>query len=604
MVPLCRKQSIVGKEQIDISKNMMGYRFSGIVFLFVQCLCCSAQILEPVKFETFQDGSFVIFKGKIEKDWHVYGTKPVEDSFGPTWAELKVNEIEGVELVGDLQAIGLEHKGIDEMFGINLSFFEDSVTFIQEIKILKNDYNLNCTLIYGVCNNENCLPPQEICFVHKDISSSQQIVSGETIVDSYSLWALLLAGMIGGLLALLTPCVWPMIPMTVSFFLKRNDNRRKAISESFIYGLSIIIIYLILGVAFTLIFGAAAMNELATNAVANIFFAFLLIVFALSFFGLFELRLPDSWSNNVDNAALSNSSSVFSIFLMALVLVIVSFSCTGPLIGVLLVTVASSGDMVAPTIGMFGFALALAVPFAIFALFPNWLKSIPKSGDWMNIVKVSLAFVELAFALKFISVADLAYGWGILPRWLFIVLWIVIFTAMSIYGVWTIVKSRRSLILKVAVAMTGLVLSIYLVFGLFGSPLKQVSAFLPPIQQNLDENHYDDYYSAIKAAKKQGKPVFVDFTGYGCVNCRKMEAAVFTNREIIRLLKEKYIVATLYVDDRRDGIGEKWSKLQQEKFGANAQPYYIIIDADENILKKPRSYDEDIDAFVDFLKIK
>lgn len=574
-----------------------------------------AQIVEPVKFKTEGNKEQIVFKATIEKGWHVYSVCKDSDVVGPTWATLTVSKADGVELAGELQAQGNEQTTFDEMFGIEVSFFEDSVTFVQPIKVTKDDYTIDCSLEYGTCNDESCLPPTQVTYKHE---SPQAVVQDKSEADS-SLWAIFIAGIIGGLLALLTPCVWPMIPMTVSFFLKRSKDRAKAIREAMTYGLSIIVIYLLLGIAVTLIFGATAMNELSTNAVANIFFAALLIVFALSFFGLFEIRLPDSWGNKLDQMAETRSqagkngktwiaslNAQLSIMLMALVLVIVSFSCTGPLIGVLLVTVSSSGEILAPTIGMFGFALALAVPFAIFALFPNWLKSLPKSGSWMNIVKVSLAFIELAFALKFLSVADMAYGWGILPRKLFIAIWIAIFAAMAIYGIITIIKSRKAIILKLIVVAIGLVLTIYLIPGLGNAPLKQVSAFLPPMEQDLSDTRYDDYDKALAVAKKQNKPVFIDFTGYGCVNCRKMETAVFAKPEVKKILDEKYIVVTLYVDDRRkddngEEIGKKWSRLQSEKYGANAQPYYVLIDADENRLAEPRSYDEDVDEFIKFL---
>ena len=576
------------------------------LFVFMQ-QSCLAQIVDPVKFTVSGNDSQIVFKGTIEKGWHVYSVEPDDNADGPTWAKLNVKELDGVELVGGLQPEGNEIRIFDEMFGMELCYYEDSVTFVQKIHVTKDDYTLNCSLEYGACNEEMCIPPAEVEYKVSPSAETTEESAGN------SLWEILLAGIVGGLLALLTPCVWPMMPMTVSFFLKRNKDKRKAIREAIIYGISIIVIYLLLGIAVTLIFGAAAMNNLATNAIANIFFALLLVVFALSFFGLFELRLPDKWGNKIDDLSLNASkgggtlSGILSIFLMALVLVIVSFSCTGPLIGVLLVGVAATGDLLAPAVGMFGFALALAVPFAIFAIFPNWLNSMPKSGSWMNIVKVSLAFIELAFALKFLSVADLAYGWGILPRWLFIALWALIFLAMGVYGIMTIIKNRKALILKLIVTIFGLVLGVYMVTGFFGNPLKQVSAFLPPMEQSLNENHYEDYYLALKAAEKQGKPVFIDFTGYGCVNCRKMEAAVFTDPEVKRLMEEEYITVTLYVDDKRvaegetESIGAKWSRLQQDKYGANAQPYYVLIDAYENQLAEPRSYNEDIKAFIEFL---
>ncbi|MCQ2113613.1 MAG: thioredoxin family protein [Bacteroidaceae bacterium] len=588
-----------------------------LFLLSIICICvhiCQAQILEPVKFHVTGDSTRIVFKAKIEKGWHVYSvvdsTASAEDGYGPTWATFNIRHIKGASLIGSLLAMGNEQKKYDDMFGMNVCYFEDSVTFIQNIKITDKHYDIDCYLEYGTCDDVQCLPPTTVDYKYSHTTATNK----STITDSQykdNLLTIFFAGFIGGLLALLTPCVWPMIPMTVSFFLKRNTKKKKAMKEAIVYGLSIIVIYLSLGIAVTLIFGAAALNSLATNATANIIFALLLIIFVLSFFGLFELRLPSSWANNLDIEAdkLGQEHShkswayLLSIFLMALVLVIVSFSCTGPLIGVLLVSVASAGTLLAPTVGMTGFALALAFPFALFAMFPNWLNTMPKSGNWMNIVKVTLAFIELAFALKFISVADLAYGWGILPRWLFILLWLLIFVALTIYIVYQWCRDKKAKILKIIIFAFALTMSLYMSSGFLGNPLKHVSAFLPPEEETLNANHYNDYEQGLAAAKRQNKPCFIDFTGYGCVNCRKMEAAVFTDAEIKDMLSQEYIVIRLFVDDRRNGIGKKWSQLQQERYGANAQPYYIITDDNGTPLLPARGYDEDVMAFREFLKL-
>ncbi len=581
-----------------------------------------AQVMEPVKMDVSRNDKQIVFHAKIKKGWHVYSVAPKTESstMGPTWARLVVDNIDGAELDGELQAVGKEKSVYDDMFGMDVRYFEDSVTFVQKIKVRREGYVIDCALEYGTCDDKQCLPPQQAKYV---VNNAQQALDKGTIDERESgdtgfwhYWGIFLAGLVGGLLALLTPCVWPMIPMTVSFFLKRNSTRRQAVKEAVAYGFSIVFIYLFLGIVVTLIFGAAALNNLATNAVANIIFALLLVGFAMSFFGMFELRLPDAWATRLDAQAdaLSGSRLPFthylSIALMALVLVVVSFSCTGPLIGVLLVTIAQTNSLVAPILGMLGFAVALAVPFAIFALFPNWLGHLPKSGHWMNMVKVSLAFVELAFALKFISVADLAYGWGILPRTLFVAIWLVLAIAWAVYLIVTL-RSKKALAMKLVLLVLALMFSIYLSRGLVGNiKMKDISAFLPPMEQQLSATHFQDYEAGLCAAKKQKKLVFIDFTGYGCVNCRKMEAAVFTDARIRKILDEQYITITLFVDDRRpltnstETVGEHWSKLQQEKFRANAQPYYIVANAnmDESSIAT-RSYDEDVEGFLEFLKI-
>lgn len=439
-----------------------------------------------------------------------------------------------------------------------------------------------------------------------------------------------LAGFIGGLIALLTPCVWPMIPMTVSFFLKRNKSRQKAIRDALIYGVSIIVIYLTMGLLITGIFGASALNDLSTNAVFNIIFFLLLVLFAVSFFGAFELVLPASWTNKMDSKA-DSTSGILSIFFMAFTLALVSFSCTGPIIGTLLVEAASQGTSIAPAIGMFGFALALAIPFALFAVFPNLLQNMPKSGGWLNSVKVVLGFLELALALKFLSVADLAYGWRILDREVFLVLWIVIFVLLGIYLLGKLKLKHDSDLPYVSVprlfmAIISLAFAVYMVPGLWGAPLKAISAFAPPLYTqdfNLyeDEVHavYDDYEAGMAYAALANKPVLIDFSGYGCVNCRKMEASVWTDPAVKKLIDEKFVLITLIVDDKTKlpapimieesgkerklkTIGDKWSYLQRHKFGANAQPFYVILDNEGKPLSPSYAFDEDVAKYVGFLE--
>lgn len=438
------------------------------------------------------------------------------------------------------------------------------------------------------------------------------------------------AGFLGGLIALLTPCVWPMIPMTVSFFLKRTKDRKKAIRDAITYGLSIIVIYLVMGLLITGIFGASALNDLSTNAIFNILFFLLLVVFAVSFFGAFELVLPASWTSKLDSKA-DSTTGVLSIFFMSFTLVLVSFSCTGPIIGTLLVQAASMGTAVGPAIGMFGFALALSIPFSVFAIFPNMLQSMPKSGGWLNSVKVVLGFLELALALKFLSVADLAYGWRLLDREAFIVLWIVIFSLLSVYLLGKIKFSHDSEVKYVSVprlfmAIISFAFAIYMVPGLWGAPLKAISAFAPPLYTqdfNLYKNEvhaaFDDYESGMAYAKKVNKPVMIDFSGFGCVNCRKMEASVWTDPKVKQMLENDYVLITLMVDDKtklpqpieiqENGktrklktIGDKWSYLQRSKFGSNAQPFYILLNDEGQPLGPSYAFNEDVSKYIQFLQ--
>jgi thiol:disulfide interchange protein DsbD len=439
-----------------------------------------------------------------------------------------------------------------------------------------------------------------------------------------------LAGFFGGFIALLTPCVWPMIPMTVSFFLKRTKDRKKAIRDALTYGVSIIVIYLAMGLLITGIFGASALNDLSTNAIFNILFFLLLVVFAISFFGAFEIVLPASWTSKMDSKA-DSTTGILSIFFMSFTLVLVSFSCTGPIIGTLLVQAASMGKAIGPAIGMFGFALALSIPFSLFAIFPNMLQNMPKSGGWLNSVKVVLGFLELALALKFLSVADLAYGWRILDREVFLVLWIVIFALLGFYLLGKIRFSHDSELKFVSVprlfmAIISLAFAVYMIPGLWGAPLKSISAFAPPLSTqdfNLYKNevhaHYDDYEAGMAHAKLVNKPVMIDFSGYGCVNCRKMEAAVWTDPKVKQIIENDYVLITLMVDDKTKlpevieieeygkkrklkTVGDKWSYLQRSKFGANAQPFYVLLDTDGKPLAPSYAYDEDINKYIQFLQ--
>ena len=635
-----------------------------------------AQIQEPIKFNTewkqnTDTEAEIIFNAKIDNGWHVYSTELGEG--GPISATFNIDKIEGAEIIGKLTPIGNEIDEMDPIFGMRVRYFKDKATFIQKVKITDKNYLIKGYLEYGACNDENCLPPTSVDFnfngtinnaVSNNESKDENINETETngklnltplkigsaektdywkpVIselnsfgehagkESMSWIYIFLTGLAGGLLALFTPCVWPIIPMTVSFFLKRTKDKKKGIRDAWTYGASIVVIYLTLGLAITLIFGASALNALSTNAIFNILFCLMLLIFAASFFGAFEITLPSKWSNAVDSKA-EQTTGLLSIFLMAFTLSLVSFSCTGPIIGFLLVEVSTTGSVVAPAIGMLGFAIALALPFTLFALFPSWLKSMPKSGGWMNVIKVTLGFLELAFALKFLSVADLAYGWRILDRETFLSLWIVIFGLLGMYLLGKIKFPHDDDNQKVSVprffmALVSLAFAVYMIPGLWGAPLKAVSAFAPPMQTqdfNLYKNEVDakftDYDAGMEYARMNKKPVMIDFTGYGCVNCRKMELAVWTDQKVSKLLTEDYVLITLYVDDKtklttpitvtENGkertlrtVGDKWSYLQRSKFGANAQPFYVLVDNDGMPLNKSYSYDEDINLYIDFLE--
>ena len=666
-----------------------------MVWALLTALAVNAQIVDPVHFTSeLKTGegaeAEIVFHATIDSGWHVYSTELGDD--GPIEATFNVVKMVGAEPVGKLMPQGRVIKKMDKLFDMELKFFEGEATFVQKIRFTKPDYEIDCYLEYGACSDASCLPPSEVALKQKgkspigsekregkseegEVKSEELEVKGEksepdstAIADAslsilnapletdlwapvtdelralgagedlakQSLWWLLLMGFVAGLLAVCMPCIWPIIPMTVSFFLKRSkDNTKKGIRDAFTYGLSIIVIYLGLGLLVTAIFGSDTLNAMSTNAVFNVFLFLLLVVFALSFFGWFEISLPDSWANKVDAKA-SETSGLVSIFLMAFTLVLVSFSCTGPIVGMLLVQTTTTGNWLAPAVGMFGFALALALPFTLFAMFPSWLKSAPKSGSWMTTLKVVLGFIELAFSLKFLSVADLAYGWHILDREVFLSLWIVIFALLGAYLVgWLKFQvdeiggelNKPKPVICIMGGLVSMAFAIYMVPGLWGAPCKAVSAFAPPmstqdfnLNPSMVEAEYHDYESGMAVARAQGKPVFIDFTGFGCVNCRKMEAAVWADARVADKLKNDYVLISLYVDDKTPlkepmvvtdaqgrqktlrTVGAKWSYLQSHKFGANAQPFYVALDpATGKPLTGSRGFNEDVQAYMDFL---
>ena len=663
----------------------------GLLLMVISCLSVVAQMQDPVHFKTewksiSANEAEIIFSATIDPGWHVYSTDLGDG--GPTQATINIDKISGAALDGKLKPGSNEIKKMDPIFEMEVKFFEKTAKFTQKVKLTGGKYSVSGYLEYGACNDENCLPPTSVDFTFsgeipaqakaadakekeapkKEEAPVETVAKADTAVEalatadstvaettlqgttnywtpviselssygegtneeSHSWIYIFFTGLIGGLLALFTPCVWPIIPMTVSFFLKRTKDKKKGIRDAWTYGASIVVIYVTLGLAITLIFGASALNALSTNAIFNILFCLMLVVFAASFFGAFEITLPSKWSNAVDSKA-EATTGLLSIFLMAFTLSLVSFSCTGPIIGFLLVEVSTSGSVVAPAIGMLGFAIALALPFTLFAMFPSWLKSMPKSGGWMNVIKVSLGFLELAFALKFLSVADLAYGWRILDRETFLALWIVIFGLLGMYLLGKIKFPHDDDNTKVGVgrfflALFSLAFAVYMIPGLWGAPLKAVSAFAPPMQTqdfNLYKNEvhakFNDFDAGMEYARQNHKPVMIDFTGYGCVNCRKMELAVWTDPQISQIMNDDYVLITLYVDEKTSlpepikiiengkertlrTIGDKWSYLQRSKFGANAQPFYVLLDNEGKPLNSSYSYDEDIAKYKDFLQ--
>lgn len=638
----------------------------------------------------------VVFTAAIAPGWHIYA--PDCPPGGPNPATLTTEKAVGAKAVGGLKASGNARSLFDPVFGMQVKYFEGQAVFTQRYRISSPSYAVKGYLEYSACDERSCMPPTTVDFelkpeqqqaaapatsptaaakkengktkdttLHNPPSLGEGTISPASIDTQSNPPSLgegkgvgspspgeglgvgspsseqgsgvgipytFLMGFLGGLVALLTPCVWPVIPMTVSFFLRRSkDKRGRAIRDAATYGAAIIVIYMALALLFTALFGPEKLNAMATNAPLNIVFTLLLVVFAMSLMGWFELSLPSSWANKVDSKA-TTTGGVLSIFLMAFTLAIVSFSCTCPIVGLLLVDFATSGQWIAPVVGMFGFALALALPFTLFALFPSWLKKAPKSGAWMNQLKVTLAFIELAFACKFFSVADLAYGWQLMSRDAFLAIWITLFGALGLYlmGLFNFQSDgdepKARPVLSIMGGMVSLAFAIYMIPGLWGAPCKAVSAFAPPMttQQFSLTRHqqvtarYTSYDEARAAAAAQGKPLLIDFTGYGCVNCRKMEASVWTDDEVASLLTDDYVLVSLYVDDRKkldkpvtvtgsDGktttlrtVGDRWSHLQQTRFGQLTQPLYVAITPDGQLLAKPMGFTESAQGFADWLR--
>jgi thiol:disulfide interchange protein DsbD len=622
------------------------------LILFLSFFRLDAQIHEPVKFETGLQSlsageAEILFNVAIDAGWRVYSAG---EAGGPAGATFHLDSIAGAELAGELSSRGDEIAKYDNVLQTNVRYFENSVRFAQKVHITQAAYQVWGYLEYTACNDKLCLPPMQIPVHFSGIPVQTPLQTpvqpalagsdwapvidelnafGETASQHQTWFYIFLAGFAGGLLALLTPCVWPVIPMTVSFFLKRSGDKKKNIRDAITYGICVIVIYVAPGLALTLVFGAGALNALSTHAAVNIFFFLMLLLFAASFLGAFDITLPSKWSTATDGKA-ESAGGRLGIFLMASTLAIVSFSCTGPLIGLLLVQAGTSGSVIAPAAGMFGFAIALALPFTLFALFPSWLKSVPKPGSWMNTIKVTLGFIEIAFALKFLSLADLAYGWGILSRETFLALWIALFTLLSLYLLGKITfhngDTSHVTLPRFFLALSSLAFAIYLFPGLWGAPLKAVSAFAPPLNTQ-DFNLYtrevhpqfDDYDAGMNYARLHHKPAMLNFTGYGCANCRKMELAVWTNPQVSSIINNDYVLITLHVDSRQPlpqpikitengaertlrTAGHKWSYLQRTKFGANAQPFYLLIDNQGHPLNKPYAYNEDISQYINFLQ--
>ncbi|MEA4935606.1 MAG: cytochrome c biogenesis protein CcdA [Paludibacter sp.] len=667
-------------------------RYPFVLLLILLTNLLTGQIFEPVTWShelkiTGKNSGEIIHKATIEDKWHLYGMDIPEN--GPRPTKIVYETFSNAQKSGDIIAKSKLIQVYDPSFEMNLTWYAKEAVFVQKITF-KDAAKIKIAgfVEFMACDDERCLPPakdefslgnagvsnqtgkntgnetpkieeisiagvspsedsiSQLTVEDKELVNSSEVTDywrpvieelrsfGDQIGNSrdISLWLIFLAGLAGGFLALFTPCVWPIIPMTVSFFLKRSENKSRGRRDAILYGIAIIFIYVVLGILITAIFGASALNSMSTNAVFNLIFFALLVLFAVSFFGAFEITLPASWSTKLDAKA-DSTAGFISILFMAFTLVLVSFSCTGPIIGTLLVEVASSGSLLAPAIGMLGFAVALAIPFTFFAFFPSLLKSMPRSGGWLNKVKVVLAFLELALALKFLSVADLAYGWRILDREVFISLWIVIFALLGVYLLGKLKfahdsESKNTSVLGTFLAIISFSFALYMVPGLWGAPLKSISAFAPPLTTQ-DFNLYDaevhaqftDYDLGMKYAAEQGKPVVVDFSGYGCVNCRKMEASVWTHPKVKGLLENDYVLITLFVDDKtllknpytveENGktrtiktIGDKWSYLQRVKFGANAQPFYVMLNNQGLPLNSPFTFDENPDNFIKWLETK
>ncbi|MDO5977838.1 protein-disulfide reductase DsbD family protein [Flavivirga spongiicola] len=629
----------------------------------------NSQIHEPVKWSTsvekLSETEYkLISKASIESGWHLYSQSVPED--GPIPTSFIYDDANGAfKIIGNTSEEE-GHTVDDPVFNMKIKYFENSAVFEQKVEILGDKSTLNAFVEFMVCDDEKCLPPTEVDL--KFIISDKKTVENKEVAENNTsekdapkegeskkgLWAIFFIAFLSGFAALLTPCVFPMIPMTVSFFTKQSKNKAQGIRNAIIYGICIIVIYVLLGTAVTGIFGADALNALATNVWFNIIFFLLLVIFAVSFLGAFEIMLPNSWANKVDSQA--DRGGLIGIFFMALALAIVSFSCTGPIVGTLLVEAASKGGL-APIIGMLGFSLAIALPFALFAAFPGWLNSLPKSGGWLNTVKVVLGFLELALAFKFLSQADLVLQAHLLEREVFLAIWIAIFGALAFYLFGKIQLPHDSPLTHISVgrlSMGLIVLSftIYMIPGLWGAPLNLISAFPPP--QEYSESPYgvgftklgggsasashddlpegahllaphdilafNDYDKGLAYAKKIGKPVMIDFTGWACVNCRKMEQNVWPKPEVLQILKNDVVLISLYVDDKRKleadevtdsklrpgkklkYIGQKWSELQTIKYKANSQPFYVLMDHNEDNLIDPVAYTPDVEEYLSWLK--
>ncbi|HEX7366380.1 MAG TPA: cytochrome c biogenesis protein CcdA [Pelobium sp.] len=670
--------------------------------LLIFNLCAFAQILKPVTWSYSSERisekeANIIIIAKMDKGWHIYAQNLADG--GPIPTSFSFAKSADYELIGKTTESPKAISAYDTNFSMQISWHNDLAVFKQKIKLNKPEVTVKGTLEFMVCNDKQCLPPEDVDFAVKvtpwtnaskrppvaelrpaDVpktnaqsaqdsavqpknvivktspadrvdSSKMLLKTADEKAKSQSLWAIFIAGFIGGILALLMPCIFPMLPLTVSFFTKKASSRAVAIKKASLYGFFIIVIYVLLGMGITLTFGSDALNEMASNGFFNFIFFVLLVLFAVSFFGAFEITLPSSWANKVDEK--SDSKGVVGLFFMAFALALVSFSCTGPIIGTLLVQAASMGQYMGPAIGMFGFSLALAIPFTLFAAFPSLLKSLPKSGGWLNSVKVSLGFIELALALKFLSNVDLAYHWELFDREIFLVLWIVIFAMLGFYLIGKIKFSHDSDLKYVSVPRLFLAIitfsfTIYMVPGLWGAPLKGISAWLPPqttqdfdlysntlsspiISENSGKKKYGDLFKApynldaffdyeqgLAYAKQQNKPVLLNFTGHSCVNCRKMEAAVWSDKEVLKRLRDNYVLISLYVDDKTElpdseqyvsaftgkkikTIGNKWSDLQASKFKTNSQPYYVLLNSDEKILTAPEAFNLDVNNYIQFL---
>ena len=642
-----------------------------VVLVLISSINAFSQIFNPVKWSTSvvkisEKDYKLISTASIEQGWHLYSQTVPED--GPIPTAFTYDDSNGDFKIKGNTTEGSGHTVDDPVFEMQIKYFENKAVFEQDVEVMPGISSINASVEFMVCNDSKCLPPTEVDLVftlsnekasNLAVKNSEEIVTDEPLSapsgsSQKGLWSIFFIAFLSGFAALLTPCVFPMIPMTVSFFTKQSKTKAAGIKNAIIYGLSIIIIYVLLGTAVTAIFGADALNALSTNVWFNIVFFLLLVIFAVSFLGAFEIVLPYSWANKVDSQA--NKGGLIGIFFMALALAIVSFSCTGPIVGTLLVEAASKGGL-APVIGMLGFSLAIALPFALFAAFPGWLNSLPKSGGWLNTVKVVLGFLELALAFKFLSNADLVLQAHILEREVFMAIWIAIFGALAFYLFGKIQLPHDSPLTHISVGRLGLGLlvlsfTIYMVPGLWGAPLNLISAFPPPLEYSespygvgfskvgtasLTESHgdlpdgahllaphdilaFNDYDKGLAYAKKVGKPVMIDFTGWACVNCRKMEQNVWPKPAVLNILKNEVVLISLYVDDKRplEGndivesqlrpgkqlkyIGQKWSELQTLRYKANSQPFYVLMDHNEENLIDPIAYTPDVDQFYNWLK--